>query len=686
MAAKPKRNETKMVHWTPLSKQKVQKSLFESDAFRNNAAADMAKLVDEGVQKQIQAAFSSKPPPKAELTAEEAAAAAEAALNKPFSAGVLEARRTQNIEITLRRFDAPPAAIAEAIRTLDPTAAVLSDDNVTALMGTVPTAEEFMAAKLFAGTPEGAANLAKLNPAEAFVVHSARVPRFGQKLSAMLTIRSAKGAAADIKASLDILLVACREVKASDRLQSFLAVALMTGNFLNAGTNKGAARGVRIESLLKFNETRSLDRDVSLLHYIAQLVADKAPEVLELQEQLGHVAAAQRISKDDMSMELTQLQRAITILGGEITQMLQEAPAEAAAAAAAGPPAGSKAASTGGLPVAPPPPQQLLSTVGRDLTRGASSAGKGGGGERRAGPSTSSDSMSTTPAPPAEGADVAAAGEKKSEDGLAVDDGDGSGDGGDAGGVGKDGGDGEGGGTVADAAVAKETPLGAARRAYAEAESTTAELQVLLNTVVREFEDTATFLGEDTRSKTDELFSTLNTLIKDIQRCAVENAARQKDKAKKEAQKERAAAARKVKEEAAAKAGAAAAAGDAAKDAAKDAPASPGREASSVEHSSPSSLRGTAERAAAASPVPSGGAGGSPSPAVSAAGAPPSSPGGSGGGDASADAAREVDDGDLTAGPDDEPPSPSAPSDSSATSSRRARRKRSNRARQPAKA
>lgn len=656
-AAKAKRNETKMVHWTPLSKQKVQKSLFESEAFRNNAAADMAKLVDEGVQKQIQAAFSSKPPPKAEPTPEEAAAAAEAERNKPFSAGVLEARRMQNIEITLRRFPVGPPAIVDAIRCLDPTGVVLSDENVAALGATIPTSEECMAAKLFAASPEGIENLTKLNPAESFVVHASKVPRFSQKVSAMLTIRSATGAAAEIKKSLDTLLAACREVKASDRLQSFLAVALMTGNFLNAGTNKGAARGVRIESLLKFNDTRSLDRDVSLLHYIAQLVAEKAPEVLELQEQLSHVAAAQRISKDDLSVELTQLQRAITILGSEITQMLKDEPAEAALRAAGPPPpsGASKSSTAGGLRVAPPPPQQLLSVVGRDLSRGTSSAGKVVGAERRAGPLASGDSLSSTSSPPtgvAE-ADAAAAGAKKPTDAAVAQGGDdtGEGDGDDVDEAGAD---------------AEETPLAAARRVYAEAESTSAELQVLLNTAVREFEDTATFLGEDTRSKTDELFCTLNTLIKDIERCAVENAAREKDKAKKEAQKQRLAAANQAKEGK----DKAITVKDAVKDAAavNDSPATPEQVALNADRSSPSSLLSNTDGADAGKPTGT---------------LPVSRVGGNGDGDV---APPEEDHVELTFGAHDGPLSSSTPSDSSATSSRRgsARRKRSNRTRRPA--
>lgn len=514
-----------------------------------------------------------------------------------------------------------------------------------------------MAAKLFAASPEGIENLTKLNPAESFVVHASKVPRFSQKVSAMLTIRSATGAAAEIKKSLDTLLAACREVKASDRLQSFLAVALMTGNFLNAGTNKGAARGVRIESLLKFNDTRSLDRDVSLLHYIAQLVAEKAPEVLELQEQLSHVAAAQRISKDDLSVELTQLQRAITILGSEITQMLKDEPAEAALRAAGPPPpsGASKSSTAGGLRVAPPPPQQLLSVVGRDLSRGTSSAGKVVGAERRAGPLASGDSLSSTSSPPtgvAE-ADAAAAGAKKPTDAAVAQGGDdtGEGDGDDVDEAGAD---------------AEETPLAAARRVYAEAESTSAELQVLLNTAVREFEDTATFLGEDTRSKTDELFCTLNTLIKDIERCAVENAAREKDKAKKEAQKQRLAAANQAKEGK----DKAITVKDAVKDAAavKDSPATPEQVALNADRSSPSSLLSNTDGADAGKPTGT---------------LPVSRVGGNGDGDV---APPEEDHVELTFGAHDGPLSSSTPSDSSATSSRRgsARRKRSNRTRRPA--
>jgi hypothetical protein len=51
---------------------------------------------------------------------------------------------------------------------------------------------------------------------------------------------------------------ACEEVDACDLLRIFLKVALLAGNFLNAGSRAtGAAAGFQIDSLLKLREVKS---------------------------------------------------------------------------------------------------------------------------------------------------------------------------------------------------------------------------------------------------------------------------------------------------------------------------------------------------------------------------------------------------------------------------------------------
>ena len=61
----------------------------------------------------------------------------------------------------------------------------------------------------------------------------------------------------------------------------------MLGNYMNADGQRGGAPGFRISSVNKLTDTKSADNQMTLLHYIVQLVEAKVPEALNLKQQLA---------------------------------------------------------------------------------------------------------------------------------------------------------------------------------------------------------------------------------------------------------------------------------------------------------------------------------------------------------------------------------------------------------------
>ena len=61
----------------------------------------------------------------------------------------------------------------------------------------------------------------------------------------------------------------------------------MLGNYMNADGQRGGAPGFRISSMNKLTDTKSADNQMTLLHYIVQLVEAKIPEALTLKQQLA---------------------------------------------------------------------------------------------------------------------------------------------------------------------------------------------------------------------------------------------------------------------------------------------------------------------------------------------------------------------------------------------------------------
>ena len=62
---------------------------------------------------------------------------------------------------------------------------------------------------------------------------------------------------------------AVKEVRTSPALKKVLQMTLALGNYLNGGTNKGAAWGFKLDTLSKLSGTKTVDNKSTLLHYIA---------------------------------------------------------------------------------------------------------------------------------------------------------------------------------------------------------------------------------------------------------------------------------------------------------------------------------------------------------------------------------------------------------------------------------
>lgn len=79
----------------------------------------------------------------------------------------------------------------------------------------------------------------------------------------------------------------------STRLATLLQLVLALGNFLNAGTHRGNAPGIQIESLVSLAEAKAPDNPrLTLMHILHQVVAEQHPELLKIAEELPSLASA----------------------------------------------------------------------------------------------------------------------------------------------------------------------------------------------------------------------------------------------------------------------------------------------------------------------------------------------------------------------------------------------------------
>lgn len=341
-----KRNNTKPLHWNTISNLRVGKTLYGKEDFQAIAT------LDEDVMKELETKFSNAPPPKVFADQEEEATKAKG----PKTAGILEAQRITNIEIMLKKFDATPSEIAQAVQTLDPLAKTLTLDNVGALVANSLKPEELEMAKAFAADAEG---VQKLNKAEALAYHIARVPRWQAKIKTMYTMRTSDELVGEIRTAISTVVEACKQVSKSEKFKRVLAMVLAIGNYMNAGTAKGSARGFRIDSLQKLSETKMREGGLTLLHYVAATLQKKHPETLSFGDDMKSVPQAKRMAKEDIAKEVLTFQSCITVMGREVTAMSKE---DAASGKRSGP-----------ISSPPPPPasRKKRTKLGEQPTDGA---------------------------------------------------------------------------------------------------------------------------------------------------------------------------------------------------------------------------------------------------------------------------------------------------------------------------
>jgi hypothetical protein len=151
--------------------------------------------------------------------------------------------RSNNVGIMLARLRMSPSKIVSAILSCDDDA--LSADDLAALARMLPTADE---ASRFTALDVDSAKLAK---PDAFLRQLSTVPHLKERLETMVFKLRFDAHVAEMLPDLAVLRAAAMEMKTSKAFHTVVRVVLELGNKLNEGTFRGAARGFKLDALLK---------------------------------------------------------------------------------------------------------------------------------------------------------------------------------------------------------------------------------------------------------------------------------------------------------------------------------------------------------------------------------------------------------------------------------------------------
>ncbi|KNC52243.1 uncharacterized protein AMSG_01072 [Thecamonas trahens ATCC 50062] len=294
----------KKLHWKPIQKRKLPKTIWEELVKWTGGEAKIAsgKLErNKFSPSEVEGMFAAK--------AARSAVASGASSSKPKRVSVLPPKRNNNVSIMLSQFKLPVPAIVEAILKID--LEVLTLDRVAGLVKYCIMEEEVESLSMVP-----AEMVPKLSNAEQFFYALKDIPHIRERFDAISARLNFDMQMEELVAGVQAVRTAIVDVQLSSGFKRLLALILDLGNFMNGVKGfKGPTVGFNVDYLLRLIDTKSTDGKTTLLHYIAQQAEDDMPELHAFADEIASAKAAMRHPLDIIQSQQRELDKSITSVG-----------------------------------------------------------------------------------------------------------------------------------------------------------------------------------------------------------------------------------------------------------------------------------------------------------------------------------------------------------------------------------
>ncbi|XP_033826547.1 formin-like protein 1 [Periophthalmus magnuspinnatus] len=221
----------------------------------------------------------------------------------PPKTTLIDANKSKNLAITLRKGGMTPDKICTAIETYDQSS--LSIDLLELLEPFIPSDFEM---KLLNNYEKDGRPLEELANEDRFVLRFGKIPRLQQRINTLTFMGNFPDSIKRLQPQIDSLISASMSIKSSDKLKKILEIVLAFGNYMNS-SKRGAAYGFRLQCLDLLLETKSTDRSQTLLHFITNVIQEKYPDLVNFHSDLHFVDKAALVSLDGVLSDIRALER-----------------------------------------------------------------------------------------------------------------------------------------------------------------------------------------------------------------------------------------------------------------------------------------------------------------------------------------------------------------------------------------
>ncbi|CAL8263741.1 unnamed protein product [Lota lota] len=223
---------------------------------------------------------------------------------------VLDPKTAQNLSIFLGSFRLPYEEIRDIVLQVDEER--LSESLIQNLIKNLPEQKQLSALAELKGEYE------ELVESEQFGIVMSSVKMLRPRLNGILFKLTFEEQVNNIRPDIMSVTFACEEVKKSEGFSKLLELVLLVGNYMNAGSRNAQTFGFNISFLCKLRDTKSVEHNITLLHFLAELCQEKHPEIMNFPDELEHVESASRVPAEILSSSLSNMERQIQRLENDI--------------------------------------------------------------------------------------------------------------------------------------------------------------------------------------------------------------------------------------------------------------------------------------------------------------------------------------------------------------------------------
>jgi hypothetical protein len=223
---------------------------------------------------------------------------------------VLDAKAAQNISILLGTLRMPHRDVRNLVLSVD-------DEKVTEQM--LQQLNKFMPGKDEMLQLMGFRDRVNdLSEAEQFGVVMSDVKRLPERLECMVFRVRFPEEVDELKPMVSAIISACREIRTSKKFGRVLEIVLLMGNYMNAGSRNQQSYGFDLSYLTKLSSTKSADQKTTLLHFLANTVEIRFPDVMDFQNELRNVEEASHASEESMKSAMKAMEDGMKKVKAEV--------------------------------------------------------------------------------------------------------------------------------------------------------------------------------------------------------------------------------------------------------------------------------------------------------------------------------------------------------------------------------